>query len=91
MFQQLGEDERKDAVVSSVTTIYPGGNTAVITTTSSTTLEVHNFSLLVGNITSANFCNITPNNFDKLTALYHQYCIKGDTQPELPEEKDGEG
>lgn len=88
-FQQLGDDEREDSSLSPVITIHPIASTATITTTSSITTEVQNFSLLVGNITFTNFCNITPNKFDKLTAFYHQYCMKGDTQ--LPEEKDGEG
>lgn len=90
MFQQIKEDEKSDAWTP-VATIHPVASTAAITTTSATTIESQNFSLILGNISSTNFCNITPTNFDKLTTFYRQYCVKEDAQAELPEEKDGEG
>lgn len=91
LFQQLKEEGGKDVWPSPVATIHAVVSTDPVTTTSSTATEIQNFTLLVGNISSSNFCNITPSNFDKLTTLYHQVCIKGEPQPELPEEKDAEG
>lgn len=85
---ELSENGKKDVLPHpSITST--NLTTATNTTTTTTTTEAPeapNFSLRVGNITVTNFCNITVNNFDKLTSFYHQYCSKDDAQPEQPEE-----
>lgn len=49
-----------------------------------TTTEAPHFGLHVGNNSIDNVCNITVEDYSKLTAFYPQHCSK-DVEPEAPE------